>query len=116
MLATSERVSPCRARCSPRLVGRVTSSSSPTRSTRMSRWMRSKSSPLGPLTVTRSGSIATVTPAGTLMGCLPILDIAAQWLPDPRHDLAADAPLAGLVTGHDALGRRDDGGAHAALD
>jgi hypothetical protein len=30
---------------------------------------------LGPLTVTRSGSIAIVTPAGTEMGCLPILDI-----------------------------------------
>jgi hypothetical protein len=27
------------------------------------------------LTVTRSGSIAIVTPEGTGMGCLPILDI-----------------------------------------
>ena len=41
----------------------------------MSCGIRSDSSPLGPLTVTRSGSIAIVTPAGTGMGCLPIRDI-----------------------------------------
>ena len=75
MLATSVRVRPCSARCSPRSVGRVTRTSSPTCSTAMSRAMRSESSPLGPLTVTRSGSIAIVTPEGTGMGCLPILDI-----------------------------------------
>ena len=38
---------------------------SSTCSTAMSRWIRSDSSPLGPLTVTLSGSIAMVTPAGT---------------------------------------------------
>src|ERR1700753_2340074 len=119
MLATSVRVRPCRARCSPRSVGRVTSTSSLTCSTPMSRLTRSESSPLGPLTVTSSGAIAMVTPAGTGMGCLPILDIAYQLslsLPDPRHDFAADALLAGLVAGHDTFGGRDDRRAHAALN
>src|ERR1700689_995738 len=115
MLATKERVRPCSARCSPRSVGRETSSCSPSCTTAMSRWMRSESSPLGPLTLTISGSIATVTPEGTGMGCLPILDIAAAPLPDLRQDLAADAGDARVVAGHDTLGGGDDGGAHAAL-
>src|SRR3954471_1968639 len=115
MLATSERVSPCRARCSPRSVGRVTVSSSPSWATVMSRGMRSESSPLGPCTRTTSGSIVTVTPDGTAMGLRPIRLMAAC-SPDLCHDLAADALLARLVAGHDAVGRRDDGGAHATLD
>src|SRR6478672_12760176 len=113
MLATSERVSPCRARCSPRSVGRVTRISSPSCATVMSRWMRSDSSPLGPCTRTTSGSMVTVTPVGTAMGFLPMRDMG---LPDLRHDLAADALLARLMAGHDAMGRRHDGGAHAALN
>src|SRR3954449_2561141 len=113
MLATSERVSPCRARCSPRSVGRVTLISSPSWATLMSRGMRSESSPLGPCTRTTPGSIVTVTPDGTEMGFLPMRDTG---LPDLRHNLAADALIARLVAGHDAVGRRDDGGAHAALD
>src|SRR5581483_8651156 len=116
MFATSERVSPCSARCSPRSVGRVTRSSSSTCSTEMSRGMRSESSPLGPLTVTRSGSIETVTPEGTGMGCFPIRDMTLTSLPDARHDLATDTLLAGFVAGHDAFRGRDDRGAHAALD
>ena len=40
-----------------------------------------ESSPLGPFTRTDSGSIATVTPAGTGIGCLPILDIDLRWGP-----------------------------------
>src|SRR4051794_5018212 len=112
MLATSERVSPCRARCSPRSVGRLTSSSSPSCSTAMSRWMRSVSSPLGPLTRTSSGSIDTVTPEGTGMGFLPIRDMV--WLPDVRDDLAADARVATLVAGHHASRRGHDRRPHAA--
>src|SRR5690349_19346739 len=112
MFATSERVSPCSARCSPRSVGRVTRISSPSCATVISRWMRSDSSPLGPCTRTTPGSIVTVTPLGTEMGFLPIRDIE---LPDLRHDLAADALLARLMAGHDAVRRRDDRGAHAAL-
>src|ERR1700722_5180667 len=115
MLATSERVSPCRARCSPRSVGRETSSCSPSWTTSMSRGTRSTSSPLGPLTRTDSGSIATVTPAGRGMGCFPILDMSCAWLPDLGHDLAADTRGAGVVAGHDTVGGRDDRGTHAAL-
>src|SRR3989442_1066907 len=114
MLATSERVSPCRARCSPRSVGRVTIRSSPTCSTVMSRCMRSESSPFGPFTITRSGWIATETPAGTGMGLRPMRLIARS--PHLRHDLAADAHAACVVAGHDALRGRDDRRAHPTLD
>src|SRR5436190_1550401 len=103
-----------RATYSPRSVGRLTRSSSPSCSTLMSRGMRSKSSPFGPWTRTSSGSIATVTPDGTGMGLRPMRDIAG--LPDLRHDLAADARLAGLVAGHDAPGRGHDRRPHAAED
>src|SRR3954468_13908987 len=113
MLNTSERVSPCSARCSPRSVGRVTRSSPSPCSIVMSRCTRSERAPRGPVTWTASGSIVTVTLSGTGMGCLPILDIR---LPDLRHDLAADAPLTGLVPGQHAGRSRDDRGAHAALD
>src|SRR4051794_23802797 len=106
MLATSERVSPCRARCSPRSVGRVTTSSPSFWSMPMSRDLRSDSAPRGPGTWTTSGSTVTVTPSGTGMGLRPILDMVD--LPALRHDLAADALLTGLVAGQDAAGRGDD--------
>src|SRR5918998_573959 len=114
MLATSERVRPCSARCSPRSVGRVTTSCSPSWETVMSRGTRSDNVPRGPLTWTSSGSIDTVTPVGSGMGFLPMRDMRGPDLPDVRHDLAADARAAGVVAGHDAPGRRDDRGAHAA--
>src|ERR1019366_7296716 len=114
MFATSERVSPCRARCSPRSVGRLTTSCSPSRATSMSLWMRSDSSPLGPFTRTDPGSIATVTPAGTAIGCLPILDIARSApSPDLGEDLAADARRARVVAGHHAMRGGHDRRAHA---
>src|SRR5262249_20652212 len=91
-----------------------TISSSPSWATVMSRGMRSWSSPLGPLTVTRLSSIAIDTPDGTGIGLRPMRLIASS--PDLRHDLAADALLARVVTGHDAVRRRDDRRAHAALD
>src|SRR5215204_5407847 len=111
MLATSERVSPCRARCSPRSVGRVTTSVPSSWAIEMSRWTRSLSSPRGPATRTTSGSIETVTVAGTGMGLRPMRDMA---LPDLGDDLAADARLARVVTGNHAVGRGQDRGAHAA--
>src|ERR1039458_7866260 len=79
----------------------------------MSLWIRSESSPFGPFTRTELGSIATVTPLGTGMGCLPILDIRSR-SPDLRQDLAADARGARVVAGHHAVRGRDDRGAHAA--
>src|SRR4051812_3715127 len=114
MFAISERVSPCRARCSPRSVGRVTRISASCCSTAMSRGLRSSRLPRGPLTRTISGSIVTVTPEGTGMGCFPIRLMSG--LPDVRDDLAADTLATGLVAGHHALGRGHDRGSHAALD
>src|SRR5687768_14885241 len=111
MLATSERVRPCRARCSARSVGRLTRSSSPSCTTSMSRLLRSNRSPRGPATRTTSGSTVMLTPVGTGMGFLPIRLIG---LPDVRDDFAADALLAGLVAREDAVGGGHDGGAHAA--
>src|SRR5271167_1880730 len=115
MFATSVLVRPWSARCSPRSVGRRTSTCSPSWTTSMSRLTRSLSSPLGPFTRTLSGSIETVTPAGTGIGCRPILDIARR-LPDLCQDLAADTRGAGVVAGHHATGSGDDRGPHAAED
>src|SRR6476619_5091536 len=114
MFATSERVSPCRARCSARSVGRLTSSSPFSWTTSIARFLRSSRLPRGPLTRTTSGSTVTVTLAGPGMGFLPMRDMGA--LPDLGHDLAADARCAGLVAGHDAVRGRQDGGAQAAED
>src|SRR3954453_2489894 len=114
MLKTSERVSPCRARCSPRSVGRVTTSSASFCSTEMSRDLRSDSAPRGPVTWTTSGSMVTVTPSGTGLGVLPMRLTARP--PALRHDLAAHAGAPRLVAGHDAARRRDDRRAHPALN
>src|SRR3954454_6171294 len=113
MFATRERVSPCKARCSPRSVGRVTTSRPSSCETVMSRCTRSLSAPRGPLTWTTSGSIATVTESGTGMGLRPMRLMRSPHVGD---DLAADTRLAGLVAGHHAARRGHDGGAHAALD
>src|SRR5918992_440438 len=113
MFAIRLRVRPCRARCSPRSVGRLTRISPFCCSTPMSRDTRSCSSPLGPLTRTSCGSIVISTPSGTGMGCLPIRLTRS---PDPCDELAADAFAAGVVAGHDALGGGHDGRAHAAVD
>src|SRR4051812_4415240 len=114
MFATSERVSPCRARCSARSVGRLTSSWPSSCTTSMARFLRSSRLPRGPLTRTISGSTVTVTVEGTGMGFLPMRDMCH--LPDLGDDLATDTRGAGLVAGHDAVRRRQDGGAHAAQD
>ena len=50
----------------------------------MSRWMRSESSPFGPLTVTRSGSIATLTPGGDGDGLAADATHALLTTPSPR--------------------------------
>src|SRR3954451_2384958 len=113
MLATSDRVRPCRARCSPRSVGRETRSWPSSCLTVMSRCTRSLSAPRGPLTWTTSGSMATVTEAGTGMGLRPMRLMRS---PDVGDDLAADARLAGLVAGHHAVGGGHDRGPHAAED
>src|SRR5215207_9052792 len=113
MFAIRLRVSPWRARCSPRSVGRVTRTSPFCCSTPMSRATRSWSSPFGPFTFTSSGSMVISTPSGTETGCLPMRLIPRS--PDPRHQLAADALAPRVVPGHDAPGGGHDRRAHAAL-
>src|SRR3954447_13145190 len=112
MFAISERVSPCRARCSARSVGRVTIRFPSSWTTSMARFLRSKRSPRGPATRTTSGSTVMVTLEGTGMGFLPIRDMTR--LPDLGDDLATDARSASLVAGHDAVRGGQDRGAHAA--
>ena len=75
MFAISERVSPCRARCSARSVGRVTSSLPSSWTTSIARFLRSSRLPRGPFTRTTSGSTVTVTVEGTGMGFLPMRDM-----------------------------------------
>src|SRR5204862_7736020 len=94
-----------------RSVGRETTSASPSCATSISRGISVESSPLGPLTRTLPGSIATVTPLGTGMGCLPMRDILSS--PDLCEDLAADPLGAGVVARLDPAGGGDDGSAHA---
>ena len=48
------------------------------------------------------------------IGALPILDIPIPSLPNECQDFAADMGLAGLLVGHDALGRGHNGNASHA--
>src|SRR5688500_6396043 len=114
MLAIRLRVRPCTARCSPRSLGRSTLSSPSSWTTFMSRLTSWLSSPFGPLTETWPGAMSTVTPSGTGMGFLPMRLISNS--PDVGHDFAADAVAIRLVAGHHPARRRDDRGAHPALD
>src|SRR5688500_8542219 len=114
MLAIRLRVSPCRARCSPRSDGRLTRISPFCFSTPVWRETRSSSWPFGPCTFPGSGSVVISTPSGTRMGCLPMRLTFAS-LPDLRHQLAADALAARVVAGHHAPRGGHAGGAHAAL-
>src|SRR3954471_18413813 len=113
MFAISERVSPWRARCWARSVGRVTRISPFSCLTSISRETRSSRSPRGPATRTTVGSIVTVTPVGPGMVFWPMRDME---LPDLGDDLAADALLAGVVAGHHAVRRGQDRGPHAPED
>ena len=99
MFATSERVSPCSARWSPRSVGRVTVSVPSSTDTVMSGLIRSESVPLGPLTVTLPGVISTSTPEGTVMGFRPMRLIESPYV---AQHLAAHALLLSLAAGDHA--------------
>src|SRR3954447_5547736 len=111
MFATSVRVRPCRARSSPRSVGRVTTICPSCCSIFIRCGTTWRSSPRGPETVTRPGSIATITPAGTSMGRFPM---RLMRLPDEADDFAADALALGGAARDDAAGGGQDGGSHAA--
>src|SRR6478735_8347201 len=114
MFAIRLRVSPCRARCSPRSVGRCTVTAPSACSTFISGERRWSSSPLGPLTATRPGASSTVTASGNSIGFLPIRLMSRS--PDVGDHLAADAFLLGLVPGHDPDRGADDRGPGAAVD
>src|SRR4051812_8934594 len=112
MFAMSERVRPWSARSSPRSVGRVTTRLSSWRSIVIRIGICWVSSPSGPLTMMRPGSMAMFTPVGTGMGCLPMRLISA--LPDEGHDLAADAALGGGAVGDETIRGGQNRGAHPA--
>src|SRR3954469_13932652 len=113
MLATRVRVNPCKARSSPRSVGRLTVITPSSCSIFMRCGTTVRSSPLGPETVTRPGSTETSTPAGTSMGCLPMRDMS---LPDEADHFAADAFALGGTARDHAAGRGQDCSSHAAQD
>src|SRR6476659_3179016 len=113
MFAIRLRVRPCRARCSPRSVGRATVTAPSSCSTVMSGERVCRSSPFGPLTAMLPGAISTETASGTGTGFLPIRLICS---PDVGDDLAADALLPGFVAGHHASGGADDRGSGSAVD
>src|SRR3954451_17012628 len=112
MFAIRLRVRPWSARWSPRSVGRVTTIWPSSCFTSISRLLRSASSPLGPFTLTSSGSMLISTPSGTVTGCFPMRLTS----PHPGDELAAHAGAARLVARHDAAGRGHEGRAHPALD
>src|SRR6266516_2953684 len=113
MLATSERVSPCSARSSPRSVGRLTTSCPSSFSTVIRAGTFCVSSPSGPFTVTRPGSTATLTPSGISIGCLPIRLIRS---PDEADDLAADSAFLRRPAGDETARGGEDRGAHPPED
>src|SRR5918912_579466 len=113
MFATSDRVSPCSARSSPRSVGRVTTSSP----SRCSIFIRAgtccDSSPSGPFTCTRPGESATLTLAGTSIGLFPIR-LTYPSLPDEADHFPADSALGRRAARDEAAGRRQDRRPHPA--
>src|SRR5579884_3025343 len=114
MFAIKVRVRPCRARSSPRSVGRETVRVPSSCVICIRCGIDWRSSPFGPATVMRPGSTETITPAGTSMGRFPIRLIARSRSPDEADDLAADALGLGGAARDDAAGRGQDRGAHAA--
>src|SRR5919201_4092678 len=114
MFAISVRVSPCSARSSPRSVGRVIVIVPSACSIFIRCGTACVSVPNGPFTITRPGSIDTVTPAGTSIGRFPIRLIRS--LPDEADDLAADSALLRGAGGDETARSGQDRDAHASED
>src|SRR5262249_28633499 len=121
MFASNERVRPCRARSSPRSVGRLTTSVPSSCETCIRAGTDWESSPNGPFTWTRPGLMATFTPLGSSIGCFPIrLNGFSFWWkcaafsPDKADNFAADALLLGGAARDQAVGGGQDRDAHAA--
>src|SRR5690554_1036138 len=72
--------------------------------------------PFGPFVATVPSWTFSSTPFGRVIGFLAIRDIAVTPLGHEAQDLAADALLACLRIGHDALRGGDDGDAEAVED
>src|SRR6476619_3607095 len=109
MLATRVRDKPCRARLWRSSLGRVTvSTPASSRAISIGGAIECDSVPLGPRTVTSWPSMLTSTPAGMVIGSLPIRDMASAPLPDEGEDFPAHAPLGGLTVSQQAGRRRDD--------
>src|SRR5215475_11107935 len=113
MLAIRDRDSPCSARISPSSLGLVTVITPSACWTSIGAEISRLSSPFGPLTWTWRPLMVTSTPLGMAIGSRPIRDMAGS-LPDVGEDFPAYALLLGLLVGHQAARRRDDGDAEAA--
>src|SRR5690606_15059826 len=72
--------------------------------------------PFGPFTPTLSDWMLNSTPLATAIGFLATRDSLASPLGHEAQDFTADAVLARLRVGHDALGGGDDGHAEATED
>src|SRR4030081_3558907 len=113
MFQTSVRVRPCSERCSFDSLGRSTTTEPSLTETRICGFSTRVSSDLPLLTETVWSATVTVTPLGVLTGSLPILLMGS---PNVTHDLATEACLGCLLTGHDAMRRRENDDAQAAQD
>src|SRR5262245_33150196 len=107
MLLTRTRMSPWTLRARRVSSRRFTTTADPSTATVTSGSIRRSSLPFGPSTRTRSSATCTLTPAGTVMGSLPMRDMVAS-LPDRADDLAADVLAARVAIDEDALWRRED--------
>src|SRR5215211_8917137 len=118
MLAIRLRVRPCSDRCVGSSDDRSTRRAPSPVSTLIWRGTWRASSPRGPLTRTVLSATSIVTRFGSYgIGILPIRDtFEASVLPDVGQDFAAHFEAARPCTTHDALRRRQDGGAQAAED
>src|SRR6476659_2268189 len=113
MLASRDRVRPCRLRLNPSSSGRSTRAVPSSTTIRMLACMVWVREPRGPFTVTTlSPPTATSTPPGNAMGCFPIL-LIVPFVPCPsphvREYFAADAVARRILVRHHAVGRADDG-------
>src|SRR5690606_4439618 len=111
MLATIERRVPVSGTSSASLVDRVATPSWTL--TSMPSGLAIDRLPFGPFTPTRSAWMLNSTPLATAIGFLATRDMFAAPLGHEAQDLTADALLARLGVGHDALGGGNDRDAEA---
>src|ERR1035441_2776077 len=110
-LAARARVSPCSAACWSE--ARLTSSLPVDCSKVMPSGIGTRSLPLGPVTSNCAPTLI-LTPLGSGIGFLPILDIAQTSLPDTAEDFPADVFLVRVAPGHDAARSGQDVDSHAS--